>query len=374
MPRPSLLAPVAAASLAVACGDSTATTGFTTTPSTTMPPLSTSGADSSGGTSSTSTSTSTGSGSGGEDSTAGSSSTSMSGVSDVGSIPDFPSTPGCKGKIDFLFVISSNYEMSYHQVQLQEAFPEFVKILEADFADFDYHVMVVDASLPFLPSCDICYSCSQVMCEGPGCSQWDGPPDYPCNEIFEECTGVYGAGVTIVGNFDASNTRCLPAEGPRFITRDDPDLKGTFDCISKLGAGPKEPKAARSMLKALEPEILSKWGCNKGFLRPDALLAIVIVAGEDGLTPGTPAEWYADVLEAKQGNEDALVTLVFSHDRDLPDPKCEGPEAGANVMRLFAEEGKHGRFASMCEPSYVPFMQEMAGTILEQCSVFIPPQ
>jgi len=304
----------------------------------------------------------------------------MSGVSDVGSIPDFPTTPGCKGKIDFLFVISSNEEMAYKQVQLQEAFPEFVKILEADFADFDYHVMVVDASLPFLPSCDICYSCSQVMCDGPGCSQWDGPPDYPCNEIFEECTGVYGAGVTIVGNFDASNTRCLPSDGPRFITKDDPDLQGTFDCISKLGAGPKEPKAARSMLKALEPEILSKWGCNKGFLRPDALLAIVLISGDgdkggfpENDTPGTPADWYATVVEAKKGNEDAVVILALSHDLDVPDPKCEGPVATSS-LRLLADVAKHGRFASMCEPSYVPSMKEMAGMILEQCSAFIPPQ
>jgi len=28
----------------------------------------------------------------------------------------------------------------------------------------------------------------------------------------------------------------------------------------------------------------------------------------------------------------------------------------------------------MCEPSYVPFMKDMAGTILELCSIFIPPQ
>ncbi|MBZ5708097.1 hypothetical protein [Nannocystis pusilla] len=375
MPRPSLLAPLAVASVAIGCGDSTATTGFTTTPSTTMPSLSTSGVDSSGGTSSTSTSTSTGSGSGGEDSTAGSSSTSMSGVSDVGSVPDFPTTPGCKGKIDLLFVISSNEEMAYKQVQLQEAFPEFVKILEADFADFDYHVMVVDAGGDTtLDFCDICYSCSQVMCDGPGCSQWDGPPDYPCDEIFEECTAVQGAGVTVMGNFEASNKRCLPADGPRFITKDDPDLEGTFDCISKLGAGPKTPAAARMMMRALEPEILSKWGCNKGFLRPDALLAIVLVSGDyDNNTPGTPADWYEAVVEAKQGNEDAVVILALSHDLDVPNPKCEGPDLTSS-LRLLADAAEHGHFGSMCEQSYVPFMKDMAGTILELCSIFIPPQ
>jgi hypothetical protein len=205
---------------------------------------------------------------------------------------------------------------------------------------------------------------------GPGCTDFGGPPDYPCDEILEECVAIEGAGVTIAANFEASNKRCLPADGPRFITKDDPDLEGTFDCISKLGAGPKQPVAARRMLQALEPEILSKWGCNKGFLRPDALLAIVILQnGMDNLSEGTPAEWYAKVLEAKKGNEDAIVTLVLSADHDL----CEAPW-DVNPLHVFADTAKHGHYASTCEPSYVPFMQDMAGTILELCSIFIPPQ
>jgi hypothetical protein len=258
------------------------------------------------------------------------------------------------------------------------AFPAFVQLLKADFADFDYHVMVVDASLPFLNGCEGCYMCAWC---GQGCTDFGGPPDYPCDEILEECVAVEGAGVTLAANFDASNTRCLPADGPRFITKDDPDLEGTFDCISKLGAGPKHPLPARRMMQALEPEILSKWGCNKGFLRPDALLAIVLMSGEgdkggfpENDTPGTPADWYAAVLEAKKGNEDAVVLLAFSHDHDAPNPKCEGSKSGPNTLRVLVEAAKHGTFASMCEPSYVPFMQDMVGTILELCSIFIPPQ
>ena len=74
------------------------------------------------------------------------------------------------------------------------------------------------------------------------------------------------------------------------------------------------------------------------------------------------------MLEAKKGNEDAIVPLVFSTDPEL----CEGP--WGNPLRVFAETAKHGRYASSCEPSYVPFMKDMAETILELCSIFIPPQ
>lgn len=371
MSRPSPLAPLAAVvSAAVACGDTTAaTTGLTTSPPITTMPQSTGDSSSSGGSSSSGSSTNASS----EDSTANVSGSSTASVSDVGQVPDFPGTPGCMGKIDFLFVISSNEEMAAKQVQLQEAFPAFVDILEADFTDFDYHVMVVDAGgSASLYDCNGCYMCAWC---GPGCTDFGGPPDYPCDEVLEKCVEVEGAGVTIAANFEASNTRCLPADGPRFITKDDPDLEGTFDCISKVGAGPKTPAAARMMLRALEPEILSKWGCNKGFLRPDALLAIVILQnGADNISGGTPEEWYAAVLKAKKGNEDAIVTLVFSTDLDLPMPKCEGPPFWANPLRLFAETAKHGDYASTCEPSYVPFMETMAERILELCSIFIPPQ
>jgi len=45
---------------------------------------------------------------------------------DMGPIPDFGSQPiGCQGKIDFLFVISSQENMKTVQVQLQQAFPAF---------------------------------------------------------------------------------------------------------------------------------------------------------------------------------------------------------------------------------------------------------
>jgi hypothetical protein len=45
----------------------------------------------------------------------------------VGTSPDFDPTPiGCQGKIDFLFVISSHFEMKKYQDRLKAAFPVFV--------------------------------------------------------------------------------------------------------------------------------------------------------------------------------------------------------------------------------------------------------
>jgi hypothetical protein len=64
-------------------------------------------------------------------------------------------------------------------------------------------------------------------------------------------------------------------------------------------------------------------GCNDGFLRKDALLAVVVLNGDqDNLTPGTPQDWYDAVVAAKGGNEEAIVTLVLSNDLDLPNRLC----------------------------------------------------
>jgi hypothetical protein len=66
-------------------------------------------------------------------------------------------------------------------------------------------------------------------------------------------------------------------------------------------------------------------GCNDGFLRKDALLAVVVLDGEqDNLTPGTPQDWYDAVVAAKGGNEEAIVTLVLSNDRDCRNSEVPG--------------------------------------------------
>lgn len=374
MARALLLAPLVAADLACACGsDPGQGGGFTTSPPVTTTPDGSSGSSSgssSGGSSSSSSSSST---STGEDSTAGGSGTSTSGVADTGHVPDFGGQPiGCQGKIDFLFVIDSHYEMDSEQAKLNEAFPAFADIIKSDFADFDYQIMTVDASAPYMYNCVDCYMC--IGCQLPGCGDFGGPLDYPCDEDLTKCDGTPGAGVTFVGNFKGSNRRCELAGGQRYITKAEGDnLAEAFKCISTLGAGPKTPLAMEKMVAAVAPEMVGKYGCNAGFLRPDALLAVVIIqGGQDNLSPGAPWSWYKTLVKAKNGNEDAVVVLVLSNDRELPDSICEAANIGDNPLRLFAEEARHGLFDSICRDSYVPFLQQGAAMILEQCSLLIP--
>ncbi len=373
MMRPRQIAVLSAAlELMPGCGrDDVATSGFASGP---HPITSTSGSSSSSGSgASTSSSGSTS----GEDSGSGAvsaSGTTSGNVStlDMGPVPDFGGQPiGCQGKIDFLFVISSWFSMKGHQVQLQEAFPAFTAMLEDEFADFDYHIMVVDAgTTALLPNCDACYDCTGCM--KPGCGEYDGPEDYPCKGPFVVCDVTSGAGVTITGNFGATNKRCDLFGGNRYIVKGEPNTEAMFKCIATVGEGPKTPVPMTVMQDALTPDMLSG-GCNDDFLRKDALLAVIVLNGDqDDLTPGTPQDWYDAVVAAKGGNEEAIVTLVLSNDLDLPNPKCPGPVLGPNPLRLFAEAAAHGRFETICSDTYVGYLKTMAATIIEQCSLLIP--
>ena len=358
----------AALELAPGCGDTVASSSFTSGPH-----LMTSSASSSGDTTSTSMGSTSGEDSGsGAMSASGTTTGSMSKL-DMGPIPDFGEQPiGCQGKIDFLFVISSWYSMKANQVQLQEAFPAFTKMLEQEFADFDYHIMVVDAGTSAMlePICDACYMC--IGCTKPGCAEFGGPPDYPCDEDKAECDVKSGAGITITGNFGATNKRCDLFGGNRYIVKGEPQLAEMFKCIATVGQGPKTSLPMTVMQDALDPDMLHG-GCNDGFLRKDALLAVVVLDGtQDNGTPGTPQDWYDALVAAKNGNEAAIVTLVLSNDLDLPNPQCPGKPNGPNPLRLFAEAAAHGRYESICTESYVPALEATAAMILEQCSLLIP--
>ncbi len=370
MLRAPLLARLcAAASLVTACGGPDTATGFSSAPPTTVPAES---GDASTSTTSTST-TSSGSSSTSSDSgggSAGSGSSSSPAVWDMGTLPDFGGhPPGCQGKIDFLFVISSLYSMKGYQAQLQEAFPAFIDIIEKDFDDFDYQIMAVDAAgYSWLSECDSCYMC--MNCNG--CEAFGGPADFPCQETPTGCDKTKGAGVTMPAMFGASNQRCELFGDNRYIVKGEPALLDAFTCIATLGEGPTGAAAMQTVTAALQPEILGEGGCNAGFLRDDALLVLVVMqAAFDDISPGTPKDWWEFLLDKKNNDPEAIVSLIFSTDGDMPNSLCK--EIGStNPLRTLAETVKHGRFESICAPSYVPILEEGAELILDQCALLVP--
>ncbi|MEZ4450960.1 MAG: hypothetical protein R3B09_15875 [Nannocystaceae bacterium] len=272
---------VAVAALGLACQAGESTAVFTTTPPTsstgdgsTTEPGSTSAATTQAVTSdasssagdSTSTTTST-------TSSTGTTGTSTTGAStfDVGVDKDLgpPIPAGCKGKIDFLFVISGHSVMKVVQEQLIASFPKFIETIASKFEDFDYHIMVVSADGYWgLEKCT--NDCPVIDCsEGQPCC---GEPNYPCAllDLVTECDSTMGAGMIFPAGIKSSNKICPIADDRRYMVKGQPDLEGTFACAATIGLD-GGVQIGSALVAAVGPILNDPGGCNEGFLRDDAL-------------------------------------------------------------------------------------------------------
>jgi hypothetical protein len=287
---------------------------------------------------------------------------STTGIPDAGPMPDGgpPPPPGCKGKIDILFSISSGPNMKVGQDQLKASFPGFAATIEEELAEFDYHIMVA-GTRGYIPAC--------VGCKDT-CA--DGPPDYPCGVPLGTCDVEEGAGVTLPRGWNASNERCELYAGRRYIVKDEPNLPNAFTCIATVGTS-GEYSVADDAVLALSPKNLAPDGCNWQFLRDDALLVVVVIAeSDDDVSDGQPPEWTQALLDAKGGNADAIVLLVVSADNDSPQGLCKPWFAYEPRLRQWVDLMPHALHRSICAPDFAPYFAEAVTLIKQQCEVFIP--
>ncbi|MEZ4453969.1 MAG: hypothetical protein R3B09_31215 [Nannocystaceae bacterium] len=268
--------------------------------------------------------------------------TSTTFVHDVGSDKDVGTgTPeGCKGKIDFLFVISRYGTMDVIQAQLIDAFPKFISTITSKFADFDYHIMVVDTDAYW----GVPWNCTAV-CPDLSCKRGDpccidntpkgepccGVPDYPCGDLdlVTACDETLGAGTVFNAGGKAPNEPCKVDSGRRYLTKGQSNLSDTFACIAQVGkSGGNEVGAA--LAAAVAPAINAPGGCNDGFLRDDALLMVTMVTPPyDQSFSGSVEEWYEAVVAAKHDDPEAIVMLLIGS------PVGGGDNLQCNVATMF---------------------------------------
>ena len=330
-----------------------------TPPFTTSPPE-TSGTASPDSSSSSGSSSSGGAGSTTEVSTGSSSGTVNSGgttmIYDVGTDVDVGDSkpPGCKGKIDFLFVISRYGGMQFFQAQLLDAFPQFIDTIEAKFADFDYHIMVVDGD-PFwgLSTCDeLC----PAQCV----------PNYPCGYSPTTCDATMGAGVVYPAGGDAANKMCGIDGNRRYMSTGQTNLKGTFACAAQLGSS-GDDKIGEALTAAVHPTLNGPGGCNVGFLRDDALLMVTLISNTyDYDSKGIPGSWAASVFKAKHDDPQSIVMFSIL---DPGAPECEAPDRTCTMVKMFP----YHLLVDRDEPDYGPFFEQATDLVEVACADFVPP-
>lgn len=323
---------------------------------------------------SSASSTSTG---GTEDSSAGSSGSSPGSDDrfDMGVMPDFQPPPGCKGKIDFLFLISRQGSMKTEQEQLLASLPGFLSTIEATFPDFDSHIMVANPE-GIWPgwACEVPELCGTKPYN---CDPF--APGYKCGpetwDLIKPCDETLGAGILFNIGPDSANVPCVLAEGRRYmVLPGEPEPATAFDCIARVGNSGYAPPIGEALVAAISTALNADDGCNAGFLRPDALLVVTMITDKDDYVSTTsPAAWYEAVVTAK-GDPGSVVMLAIQPQPLVgePQPGCafnDGDELALRTlinMFPFHEEG------DCCAESYVPFFEAAAGRVAEACNSFVP--
>lgn len=199
-------------------------------------------------------------------------------------------------------------------------------------------------------------------CAGQPCDSFEPPP--------KGCPTTHGAGKSEDPLFED----CSFATDDRFITSAEPDLTSAFECAALVGAGGDgNERPMDAMIQGVGP--LNQAGeCNAGFIRDDAILVVTFITdeSEDG-SGGTPGSWKQALLDAKGGNEDAIVVLGVLGDTGAAGGLCNDEQAqDAPRLREFADSFAQGQWESICAPNYAPFLESAVSVIDVACDNFTP--
>lgn len=164
-------------------------------------------------------------------------------------------TADCE-KMDILFVIDDSLSMDLEQENLVDNFPKFVAVLDDFVTDngksLDYRLGVTTTSVT------------------------------TAYEIYS--SGVLADSGSIMGEDGALRTGCEIASS--YISSGDGDVAGKFSCLANVGV---DGSGIEMPLRAVELAVSDRVadGTNAGFLRDDALLAVVILTDEDDCSHST---------------------------------------------------------------------------------------
>ena len=334
-------------------------------------------------TGSSSTGSSSGSSSSSSSDTTASTSTSDTSTGIEPDLPDFETlgpAKGC-GKIDILFVIrdaggidgpADEADSTEDALRIRNGTAAFLAAMQEQAAEYDLHVMTVKGD----PAWRGLYGWSSCCVPEKPCDQY-GP--FPCGDpdpdIVTDCDYTLGAGVRYPAGFMASNRDCELAGGRRYLTEEQEDFAAAFECILNVGQTGGSQRYLEAMVKAVGPDHNAPDGCNAGFLRPDAMLVVVLLAdATDVESPGTPEALAASLITAKDGYAEGIVAvgILSTVQPDPPDGACYG-DLPEDRTRKLVEGFPNHVLGSFCDPDIGANLVEAIEVIEAACAEFVPP-
>jgi hypothetical protein len=265
-------------------------------------------------------------------------------------------------KMDIVFIVDDSGSMSEEQSNLAANFPKFVNVLDTfktkSGAKLDYRLAVTTTGR------DVKYTMSVPILGS-----------IPADEKGDN------------GAFRNTST-C--GSGKRWIDRADSDVMSRFSCLAEVGtSGPSIEMPLYSLQLALNDRMAD--GTNTGFLRPDALLATIILTDEDdcsrvdndfvyqgdGLCDTTPESMpianFTSMLDSVAGGAGRWATAVIAGDKSCS--SSFGDAAPATRLKKFvAAAGKNGTFSSICDGDLSIGLQNALNTFDAACRSFPGPK
>ncbi len=312
------------------------------------------------------------------------SASSASGTSTVGE-PDLPGldtsgpVKGC-GKIDILFVINDAGRIdSWPEIavdshadalSIRNGTGAFIAAMQEQAAGYDLHVMAVKGD----PEWRGTFGKSNCCVNAKPCDAYGPFPCDPFPDYVTECDYALGAGVRYPAGYMASNRDCEIADDRRYITAEQPDFSAAAECILNVGQTGGKQKYLGAMVQAVGPALNAPDSCNAGFLRPDAMLVVVVLSDYPDLdSPGTPEGLAASLIAAKGGYTDGIVVVGI-----LGSVQSTPPEAGCyddpeDRTRKFVEGFPNHVLGSFCSEYIGANLVAALDVIQAACGEFVRP-
>lgn len=270
--------------------------------------------------------------------------------------------PAACQKMDLLFVVDDSGSMGEEQANLASNFPQFAEVLQQYMVEgglpLDFRVAVTTTGR------DITYTTVVTVPPIPGI-----PPIPPISTTQSE-----------MGDDGAFRQECGMTR--RWLERTDPAMATTFSCAANVGVeGPGWEMPLQASQLALSAPMIN--GMNSGFLRDDALLAIVYLTDENDCSrrdnnftlataaPCTsePVQSWVDFFDDLKGGRGRWATAVIAGPTN-----CEsdfGSAVAAPRMQEFVTlTGSNAVFSSICEGNLAPALASALDTFQAACDTF----
>jgi hypothetical protein len=267
-----------------------------------------------------------------------------------------PKADECQ-KMDIVFVVDDSGSMKEEQSNLAANFPKFVKVLDGfktkSGSTLDWRIAVTTTGR------DIKYNI-----EIPGFGS------LPQNE-----TGDNGA--------FRNKKECGATK--RWVDKSDANATSTFSCLAEAGTGGASIEMPLYALKLALNDRMAD-GTNAGFLRADALLAVVVLTDEDDCSREDnnftiqndncatmqnvkPVSDYAAMLDTAAKGPGRWATAVIAGEKSCTSSFGDAVEA-KRLKDFVGLAGKNGTFSSICAGDLSGALQKALDTFDAACKSF----